>query len=413
MRVEGLSCLYSHTNKIPKEAKPLGQSLLWVQQYWYWFLAMAVVAVFFIGYFIAYGRAQKPRNGTLEWIQQYDRPNFTLSSAKFAMTGGDIFPLFLACVLTFMSWGIQIGTVLFPSGLGVLNQTEAITLGVNYLLLPTLGIGVFYLLVKCLFGRSQIAFLCSMILGLDVTWQPAVLFFTVLTTYFTYCHITQDYHSSFWDMAGSFLLAESFFLAAFYFDPCILLYGVFLLISLLLGFGLRFRAGARTGTFGYGVKMLILGVIWAFFMICLLYIPAAVILGYPWPEFLWSLDFYQMIAQRLGIQLAQAVRPSYSLLTTSVFYDWVLFFGGTLAVVAMVIAGIRRRKAHGILIGIWYLGFFTMCILGGGMALPAICLLALAGVWTSLIEKGRWAMGYLCPLVVLVLVTAGVFYFTV
>ena len=61
--------------------------------------------------------------------------------------------------------------------------------------------------------------------------------------------------------------------------------------------------------------------------------------------------------------------------------------------------------------GVWYLGFVALCVLGGGVALPAVCLVALAGVWSSLIDRGRLAMGYLCPAAILLAVALGALLF--
>ncbi len=387
------------------------QVMAFVQQYWYMVLAMTAVSAVFAGYFILYSRAQRPREGTLEWISLYDRPSFSLSGVAHAVTGVDLAPLILVCVLTFFSWNIQIGSALFPAGFQALSEDQQLAVGLNYLLLPTLSVGILYLLIKSLYGRSGIAFLSALILGLDVTWQPAVTFFTLLTTYFTYQHLSKDYDSPTWEMAGSLILIETFFLAACYFSSCMLLYGLCLLACLLVGFCLRFRAGARTGSFGYLLKMLLISALWMALMTILLFVPAGLARGMTLPDMLVSAEFYHMIWLRVNRIAASAFRPSAGLLATAMAYDWVLLCGGTFAVIAMVAAAVRRRKTQGLIVGVWYLGFVALCVLGGGVALPAVCLVALAGVWSSLIDRGRLAMGYLCPAAILLAVALGALLF--
>ena len=387
------------------------QTLAWARQNWQIALAMAGTGALFLVYFLAYARLERPREGTLEWIARYDRPAMRLAGAGFPVTGGDLFPLVLAVLLTAMSWGIQIGASLFPLGLETLAPQRLLSVCVNYLALPSAAVGVFFLLVKRMFGHTGVAFLSALILGLDVTWQPAVLFFLVLSTYFAYGHLSLAEDCSFGEMAGSLLLTQSAVQTACYFAPCVLLYGAFLLLSLLAGFILRFRSGARTGSGGCFVKLLVIALVWGWVLECLLYLPAALVQGAPFPALLLQPAFYRMVLGRLGVLVRSAVSLSPEVLLTSLFYDWTLFFGGTLAVIAMVAAAICRRKAQGLVIGLWYLGFFALCVLGGGVALPAIYLLALAGVWTGLLNRGCPAMGYLCPAVLLIFTAVSALYF--
>lgn len=72
-----------------------------------------------------------------------------------------------------------------------------------------------------------------------------------------------------------------------------------------------------------------------------------------------------MIWLRVNRIAASAFRPSAGLLATAMAYDWVLLCGGTFAVIAMVAAAVRRRKTQGLIVGVWYLGFVALCVLGG------------------------------------------------
>lgn len=385
----------------------MGLVIAFVKQYWYLLLAMAAVTALFAGYFLLYAKAQRPKSRTLEWISQYDRPALLLSGTGHSLQGRDIGPLLLACTLGFFSWYIQIIQHYAPQGLLHLDQDRMVALGLNYLVLPVLSVGILYCLIKALYGRSAIAFLSALILGLDATWQPAITFFVLLGTYFTYRHLTQKEESSAWEMAASLLLLETFFIAACYFDPCMLLYGGWLGVCLFVGFAIRFRSGAKTGSFRYFFKMLLLSLVWLAVMTVLLFLPAALAAGLTLPECLAEQDFYRLILRRLGRLSRSVLQPSFRLLLSSVVYDWVLLCGGTLSVIALFVQTVRWRKPQGLLALLWYLGALTLCILGSGMALPAICLTALAGIWSNFIEKGHLALGYLCPAIVLLIVTVG------
>lgn len=183
----------------------------WTTRQWISLAAMAAVLVFFAVYFVFYLRAIRPRAGTLDWILGYDKPAFCLAGGSHYVGAADVLPVLLVVVLTAMSWRIQVGNLYYPQGLQMLSVSQLLPVVLNYLVLPALSSGILYVFIKTMWGNSGIAFLSGMILGLDMTWQPSVTFFILLTTYFTCRHVTLEADCSWVESFGSLLLALSFF----------------------------------------------------------------------------------------------------------------------------------------------------------------------------------------------------------
>ena len=57
---------------------------------------MAVLIGLIAAFFIKYRRDMAPRMGTLEWIQNYDKPKFTLDGKRYPMERRDFLPLIRA-----------------------------------------------------------------------------------------------------------------------------------------------------------------------------------------------------------------------------------------------------------------------------------------------------------------------------
>ncbi len=84
--------------------KEAGTSLLaWIQSYQQITMSAKALTVLLlaliVAFFIKYHRDMAPRMGTLEWIQNYDRPRFSLDGKCFPMERRDLLPLIVLLVV--------------------------------------------------------------------------------------------------------------------------------------------------------------------------------------------------------------------------------------------------------------------------------------------------------------------------
>ncbi len=78
-----------------------------------------------LGFFVLYRREMAPRMGTLEWIQTYDRPKFTLDGRRFPMERRDVLPLLLLMLLYGVVAFTNLGSTLAPRSFYTFTQESS------------------------------------------------------------------------------------------------------------------------------------------------------------------------------------------------------------------------------------------------------------------------------------------------
>lgn len=94
-------------------------------------LLLAALLLFFYRYY----QASRPRLGTLEWIETYDRPRFTLSGRRYPMEKRDIAPLCLITAVYAVVGFFLLGSTEAPQSFHQFteeNQSVTIDLGEDY-----------------------------------------------------------------------------------------------------------------------------------------------------------------------------------------------------------------------------------------------------------------------------------------
>ncbi len=85
-----------------------------------------------VAFFIKYRRDMAPRMGTLEWIQNYERPKFTLDGKRYPMERRDIFPLGVLLAVYAVVAFTNLGSTIAPQSFYTFteeNSTVEIDLG--------------------------------------------------------------------------------------------------------------------------------------------------------------------------------------------------------------------------------------------------------------------------------------------
>ena len=85
-----------------------------------------------VAFFIKYHRDMAPRMGTLEWIQNYDRPVFTLDGVRYPMERRDFLPLLILVVVYAVVAFTNLGSTVAPQSFYTFteeNSTVEIDLG--------------------------------------------------------------------------------------------------------------------------------------------------------------------------------------------------------------------------------------------------------------------------------------------
>ena len=95
-------------------------------------LLTVALAALIAAFFIKYRRDMAPRMGTLEWIQNFDKPKFTLDGRRYGMERRDLFPLVVLVAVYGVVAFVNLGSSLAPQSFYTFteeNRTVEIDLG--------------------------------------------------------------------------------------------------------------------------------------------------------------------------------------------------------------------------------------------------------------------------------------------
>lgn len=357
--------------------------------------ALAIIA----WYFVSYARALRPRAGTLEWIGMHDRPAFSLSGRRSPLRRGDALPLVLAVLLPAAVWGsTALHTLLGSYPGGAVPRDTALSVAVSYCVLPAVTGAAAYVLLKNLFGSTRTALLGCLLLALDLTASPISAAAVTLSSVFFWRFLTTEYGASFGASCPDLVLAAAVLAAGRYFDPALAVFAAAGLVFLVMGGLFRFRAGFRGRT---AVSLLVFLLVFAA-VTALLYLPAAVVGGWPFPALLAPVtadggSFYRdvvwarLVRDYTGFFSLSAAADAPALLR----FDWPLLLTGLLAVLASLLAAIRRRAPQGPFLCIGFAALAVMWLLSGSYALPVFCAGGLCFVWSELERRGQRTLEWL------------------
>lgn len=355
-------------------------------QYWYIPAALVVLGAL-VFYYWAYFRAQRPRDGTLEWIALHDRPHLRLQT-QGQMTWRDLVALCAVSLVTLAAWAFALLPLLREQTDG---SSYAMATGMAYhCAAPVLNAALAYLLMKQLGGSTAAAILGGCLLGMNLLTDPTLSLFLTAASLFACRFGAAAETRSFGGNAANLLLCALSLVAGCYFRPALSLFAIAILVLLVLACVLRFINRGRPD--GYLPKTLLVFVAGLAVSVVLVFLPAAALWGRSGTMLLlapFTGNYYVMIAQRAAELFSGLLYWDSLSILSGLYYDWPLLVTGLLAVLTAVVSLLRRRDGLGLILTLLLLGAAAMWLLAGSYALPVVCALALSCLWASLLRRGR------------------------
>lgn len=356
-------------------------------KYWYFLLAALGLVILLIVYGAAYVRALRPRTGTLEWISRYDRPTFGIAGKRYPLERSDAGPAVCAGLLAAALWGLAAWRNL-GGPLAVPTATwELVVLGIlNFFILPAVTAVCAYLLFQGLFGVSYVALLGAIILSLNMTMSPLPAAVTVVSLLLLCRFLTAEAGETFASRSPWLILTAAVLTAGCYFEPGLAVLAAAEAVLLIAGCISRFVQLGR----GSLIKSLCLAMVGVAVTTVLLYIPAALVAGMPFPKLLISKAYYLMIVHRAEALFAGQFGNWTALaLPTMAYYDWPLLLCGLAAFLAAAAGLFRRRDYRGLLLTLLVFGLTAMWLLGACYAVPVACVACFCYAWSELHRRDR------------------------
>jgi len=355
-------------------------------------ITILLVALFFLYYI----KVTRPRAGTAEWISRVvDKPRFEFK--RYPLERKDILPLaiitavFLALALYRLTpfflgsgWLIPLQSVYWLSWYthhGPLRDASIVLFHNGALLGSIFGVAilpVFYCFLKNLFGKASVAICGTLLLGFDFTRFYSAyslpVFFTLLSYYFMYRHITTSEDASFKTKLFPFMMSGLFFGLAVTSGWEALFAGVGLVaiyLIYLIILGRRWEQSVRDSTFGrYLVKTLL------FAALSFIIIPAIIyVLSYSivYSMALGRISIFDLYSHFWGIQgviCSFYMRVEYmqdwgmwSWVGGEMFGNPFVLAGGLLAIITMVTRSIKFNDFKSLFILLGFLSIMLVWIL--------------------------------------------------
>ncbi len=371
-------------------------------EYWY-YTAATVGASLLLGlYLSSYYSSLRPRPGTLEWIERYDHPAFSLAGQWRPLARRDAAFLIPACLAALAVWGFAAWSSYRDAGAPLWGGR--LYAAIRYGLVP-MGIAAsVYCLIRCLFGCAPAALLGALVLSLDLTADPeaqlaAALLLLLLARFFT-----AEAERSFAASAAPLALCAAELAAACYLMPALWPLAAGGLVLVLAGCAARFVELGK-GRLWQSLLVFVPVFLAVYFLI---HIPAALLDGMAFPQAPFSADYCRRIAAGLAGSFRGMIAFRTGWALTVLCYDWPMVAMGLGATLALLLLLRRRRDFRIGMLGLFFGILALLWLFCGPYALPLACVLSLGCLWSDLWARRSYVLFALGPGLLLALL--GSFY---
>lgn len=344
---------------------------------WGLWLLLALGAALLVWHFWHLARAMRPARGTLEWIAQIDRPEFSLWRGA-APGREDVLPVVLcmALALAFRGFGAALANQKAIS-LGLITPLRIAQLVLRYGLSPMLSAAALYFLARRFSGGPLVPALASAIASLcpaDAYALPFLLLAALFAARYFAARAAGD--SGFCDL----LVSAAVLAVGVYFRAAAAYFGFVLYLLVFAGAAAAFlhaqepRRGARLALAAAGYPLLAL----AFYVLANL--PGAAFAGRLNGEF-FTWFSVRALANFGGTLFAPRVPAFAPAVLAAALY-------ALPAAAFSLVHGLRQRDFRGPAAALLFLGGFGLLLCSGCDVLAAFSMPACAYLWDRWLSRG-------------------------